>query len=223
MVIRKGLLRHPRGQPKLSSQRKMKLKLKSSKTTCNFNHAIPLKSVCQSISQSNITHNTPTYYSNVHNRSGMKLNFFLGEVVLWYAIYVLLAQIRTIWVVSTYLFTYAAIWVLKLVNLKGPNFWSKIWKFKIPKENMSSSEIRKLVDYKFLWKSVELSKLNEPFIFLDKFQRTLKSSHKDIRTTKLVPRKRKAMHLEAHSIYKSLLETRIFRNRTKKNKLCLSI
>ena len=216
MVIRKGLLRHPRGQPKLSSQRKMKLKLKSSKTTCNFNHAIPLKFVCLSISQSYITHNTPTYYSNVHNRSGMKLNFFLGEVVLWYAIYVLLAQIRTIWVVSTYLFTYAAIGVLRLVNLKGPNFWSKKWKFKISKENMYSSEIRKLVDYKFLWKSVELSKLNEPLLFLDKIQRTLKSSHKDIRTTKLVPRKRKAMHLEAHSIYKSLLETRIFRNRTKK-------
>ena len=156
----------------------------------------------------------------------MKLNFFLGEVVLWYAIYVLLAQIRTTWVVSTYLFTYAlaTIGVLSFVNLKGPNFWSKKWKFKIPKENMYSSEIRKLLDYKFLWMSVELSKLNEPFIFLDKFQRTLKSSHKDIRTTKLVPRKRKAMHLEAHSSYKSLLETRIFRNRTKKkNKLCLSI
>ena len=202
----------------------MKPKLKSSKTTCNFNHAILaivcrlflLKSVCQTTSQSIKTHNTPTYYSNVHNRSGMKLNFFLGEVVLWYAIYVLLAQIRTIWVVSTYLFTYAAIGVLRLVNLKGPNFWSKKWKFKISKENMYSREIRKLVDYKFLWKSVELSKLNEPFIFLDKFQRTLKSSHKDIRTTKLVPRKRKAMHLEAHSIYKCLLETRIFRNRTKK-------
>ena len=202
----------------------MKLKLKSSKTTCNFNHAISLKSVCQG-SQSNITHNTPTYYSNVHNRSGMKLNFFLGEVVFWYAIYVLLAQIRTTWVVSTYLFTYAlaAIGVLRLVNLKGPNFWSKKWKFKISKENMYSSEIRNLVDYKFLWKSVELSKLNEPLLFLDKIQRTLKSSHKDLRTTKLVLRgKRKAMQFEAHSIFKSLLETKIFRNKPK-NKLCLSI
>ena len=193
----------------------MKLKLKSSKTTCNFNHALPLKSVCQG-SQSNITHNTPTYYSNVHNRFGMKFNFFLGEVMLWYVFYVLLAQIRTIWVVSTYLFTYAAIGVLRLVNLKGPNFWSKKWKFKISKENMYSSEIRNLVDYKFLWKSVELSKLNEPLLFLDKIQRTLKSSHKDLRTTKLVLRgKRKAMQFEAHSIFKSLLETKIFRNRTK--------
>ena len=205
------------------------MKLKSSKTTCNFNHAILLvivcheillNSVCQTISQSIITHNTPTYYSNAHNRSGIKVNFFLGEVALWYSIYVLLAQIRTTWVVSTYLFTYAlaAIGVLRLVNLKGPNFWSKKWKFKISKENMYSSEIRKLVDYKFLWKSVELSKLNEPFIFLDKSQRTLKSSHKDIRTTKFVLRgKRKAMHFEAHSIFKSLLETEIFRNRTKIN------
>ena len=223
MVIRKGLLRHPRGQPKLSSQRKMKLKLKSSKTTCNFNHAISLKSVCQG-SQSNITHNTPTYYSNVHNRSGMKLNFFLGEVVLWYAIYVLLAQIRTTWVVSTYLFTYAlaALGVLSFVNLKGPNFWSKKWNFKISKENTYSREIRNLEDSSFRWKSVELQKLKNFNTLLDKIQWTLKSSHKDIRTTIFVLRcKRKAKQFEAHSINKSLLGTKTFY--TKRNQLCLSI
>ena len=210
MVIRKGILRHPRGQLKLSSQRKMKLKLKSSKTTCNFNHAISLKSVCQG-SQSNITHNTPTYYSNVHNRSGMKLNFFLGEVVLWYPIYVLLAQIRTTWVVSTYLFTYAlaAIGVLRLVNLKGPNFWSKRGKFNTSKENTYSREIRNSEDSNFRWKSVELSKLKNFIILLDKIQWTLKSSHKDIRTTTFVLRcKRKATQFEAHSFNKSLLGTK---------------
>ena len=38
----------------------------------------------------------------------MNLNFFLGEAVLWYSIYVLIAQIRTTWVTTTYLFTYAS-------------------------------------------------------------------------------------------------------------------
>ena len=172
----------------------MKLKLKSSKTTCNFNHAISLKSVCQG-SQSNITHNTPTYYSNVHNRSGMKLNFFLGEVVFWYAIYVLLAQIRTTWVVSTYLFTYAlnVIGLLRLVDPKGP-------------------------DFNFRWKSIELLKLKNLIIFLDEIQWTLRSSHKDICTTIFVlPCKQKAKQFEAHLIYKSLLGTKIFSNKTKIN------
>ena len=194
------------------------MKLKSSKTTCNFNHAILLvlvcqalllKSVCQTLSQSTITHNTPTYYSNAHNRSGIKVNFFLGEVALWYSIYVLLAQLRTTWVASTYLFTYALIATTK----RG----------KFSTSNTYSSEIRKLVDSKFLWKSVELSKLKEPFIFLDKIQMTFKSSHKDIRTTISVIRcKRKATQFEAHSTYKSLLGTKIFSNKTK-NQLCLSI
>ena len=163
-------------------------------------------------------HNTPTCYSNAYNRSG--INFFLGEVALWYSIYVLLAQIRTTWVASTYLFTYAlaAIGVLRLVKLKGPNLWSKQGNFNISKENTYSREIRNLVDSSIRWKSVELQKLKNFITFLDKNQRTLKSSHKDIRTTKFVLRgKRKAMHFEAHSIYKSLLETKIFRNRTKIN------
>ena len=188
------------------------MKLKSSKTRCYFNHALLvivcrallLKQVCQTICQSILTHNTPTYYSNAHNRSGIKLNFFLGEVVLLYLIYVLLAKIRTTWVATTYLSTYALIAATK----RG----------KYSTSNTYSSEIRNSVDSKFLWKSVELSKHKEPFIFLDKIQRTLKSSHKDIRTTKFVLRcKRKAMQSEAHSIYKSLLGTKIFRNKTKIN------
>ena len=188
------------------------MKLKSSKPTCNFNHAIPaivcrlfqLKAVCQTTCQSTKTHNTPTYYSNAHNRSGIKVNFFLGEVALWYSIYVLLAQIRTTWVASTYLFTYALIATTK----RG--------KFSTSKKNTYSSKIRNLVDSKFWWKSVELSKLKKFFILLDKIQRTLKSSHKDIRTTKFVLRcKRKATQFEAHSIYKSMLGTKIF---SKKNK-----
>ena len=186
------------------------MKLKSSKTRCYFNHALLvivcrallLKQVCQTICQSILTHNTPTYYRNVHNRSGIKLNFFLGEVVLLYLIYVLLAKIRTTWVATTYLFTYALIAATK----RG----------KYSTSNTYSSEIRNSVDSKFLWKSVELSKHKEPFIFLDKIQRTLKSSHKDIRTTKFVLRcKRKAMQSEAHSIYKSLLGTKTFSNKTK--------
>ena len=173
------------------------MKLKSSKTTCYFNHAILsvivcrvllLKLVCQTLCQSILTHNTPTYYSNAHNRSGIKLNFFLGEVVLLYSIYVLLAKIRTTWVVSTYLFTYKT----------------------------HSRKIRNSADSKF-WKSVGLSKLKNSSIPLDKIQWTLKSSHKDIRTTIFVLRcKRKAKQFEAHSIFKSLLETKIFRKRTKK-------
>ena len=200
------------------------MRLKSSKTTCYFNHAtilvivcqaFLLKSVCQTISQSIITHNTPTYYSNAHNRSGIKLNFFLGEVVLLYSIYVLLAQIRTTWVASTYLFTYnlIAIGLLRSVNLKGPNLWSKRRKF-----NTSSREIRNPEDSNFRWKSVELSKLKNFIILLDKIQWTLKSSHKDIRTTIFVLRcKRKATQFEAHPIYKSLLGTKIFSNKTKIN------
>ena len=122
----------------------------------------------------------------------MNLNFFLGEVVLWYSIYVLLAQIRTTWVASTYLFTY----------------------------NTHSRKICNSADSKFWWKSVELSKLKNFSILLDKIQWTLKSSHKDIRTTIFVLRcKRKAKQFEAHSIYKSLLGT----NSTKRNQLCLSI
>ena len=177
------------------------MKLKSSKTTCNFNHAILLvivcqalllNSVCQTICQSIITHNTPTYYSNAHNRSGIKVNFFLGEVALWYSIYVLLAQLRTTWVAFTHLFTYALIATTKRGKLSTSNTYSR--------------EIRNLADSRFWWKSVELSKLKEPFIFLDKIQRTLKSSHKDIRTTTFVLRcKRKATQFEAHSFNKSLL------------------
>ena len=177
------------------------MKLKSSKTTCYFTHAILLiivsrvlllKSVCQTISQSIFTHNTPTFYSNAYNRSG--INFFLGEVALWYSIYVLLAQIRTTWVASTYLFTY----------------------------NTHSRKIRNSADSKF-WKSVGLSKLKNFTILLDKIQWTLKSSHKDIRTTIFVLRcKRKAKQFEAHSIYKSLLGTKIFSTKIK-NQLCLSI
>ena len=200
------------------------MKLKSSKPTCHFNHAtllvlvyraLLLKSVCQTISQSTITHNTPTYYSNAHNRFGIKVNFFLGEVVLWYSIYVLLAQIRTTWVASTYLFTYALtaklkhIGLLMSVNLKGPNLWSKRGKFSTSKKNTYSRKIRNLVDSKFWWKSVELSKLIEFFIFLAKNQWTLKSSHKDIRTTVFVLRcRRNATQFEAHSTNKRMLGTK---------------
>ena len=196
------------------------MKLKSSKTTCYFNHALLsvivcrvllLKSVCQTICQSILTHNTPTYYSNAHNRSGIKLNFFLGEVVLGYSINVLIAQIRTTWVASTYLFTYALtaklkhIGLLKLVKLKGPNLWSKRGSMK----NTYSRKLRNLEDSKFWWKSVGLSKLKKFFIFLEKIQWTSKSSHKDIRTTAFVLLcKRKATQFEAHSIYKSLLGTK---------------
>ena len=196
------------------------MKLKSSKTRCYFNHALLsvivcrvllLKSVCQTICQSILTHNTPTYYSNAHNRSGIKLNFFLGEVVLLYSIYVLLAQIRTTWVASTYLFTYALIATTK----RG--------KFSTSKKNTYSSKIRNLVDSKFWWKSVEFSKLKKLFHTFGQIQTTLKSSHKDIRTTIFVLRcKRKATQFEAHSIYKSLLGTKSFSNKTKKQ-LCLSI
>ena len=191
------------------------MKLKSSKPTCHFNHAtllvlvcraLLLKSVCQTICQSTITHNTPTYYSNAHNRLGIKVNFFLGEVVLWYSIYVLLAQIRTTWVVFTYLFTYALIATTKL------------GKFSTSKKNTYSIKIRNLADSKFRWKSVELSKREIFFIPLDKIQMTLKSSQKDTRTTIFVLRcKREAMQFEAHSIYKSLLGTKIFSNKTKIN------
>ena len=177
------------------------MKLKSSKTPCYFNHAVLpvivcrvllLKSVCQTTSQSIYTQNTPTFYSNAYNRSG--INFFLGEVALWYSIYVLLAQIRTTWVASTYLSTY----------------------------NTHSRKIRISADSKFWWKSVELSKLKNFSLLLDKIQWTYKSSHKDIRTTIFVLRcKRKAKQFEAHSIYKSLLGTKIFY--TKRNQLCLSI
>ena len=124
---------------------------------------------------------------------------------LWYAYDTLLAQIRTTWVVSTYLFTYAlaTIGALSFVNLKGPNLWSKKWKFKISKENTYSREIRNLEDSSFRWKSVELQKLKNFNTLLDKIQWTLKSSHKDIRTTTFVLRcKRKATQFEAHSIYK---------------------
>ena len=208
------------------------MKLKSSKPTCNFNHAIPaivwrlfqLKAVYLTICQSTKTHNTPTYYSNAYIRTGMYSNFFLGEVVLWYSIYVLLAQIRTTWVASTYLFTYALtaklkhIGLLKSVNLKGPNLWSKRGKFSTSKKNTYSIKIRNLVDSKFWWKSVELQKLKNFYTLLDKIQWTLKSSHKDIRTTIFVLRcKRKATQFEAHSIYKSLLGTKFLELKQKIN------
>ena len=203
------------------------MKLKSSKTTCNFNHAklaivcrlFLLKSVCQTISQSIVTHNTPTSYSNAYIRTGMNLNFFLGEVVLWYSIYVLLAEIRTTWVATTYLFTYA---LTAKLQQKGPIFWSKRGNYS--NSNTYSRKIRNLADSKFWWKSVELQKLKD-ITLLDKIQRTLKSSHKDIRTTIFVLRcKRKAKQFEAHPIFKSLLGTKTFSNRTKINyQLCLSI
>ena len=178
------------------------MKLKSSKQTCNFNHAIPaivcrlfqLKSVCQTICQSTKTHNTPTYYSNAYIRTGMYSNFFLGEVLLWYSIYILLAQIRTTWVASTHLFTY----------------------------NTHLKKIRNSAVSKFWWKSVELSKLKEFFIRLDIIQ-MISKSNKDIRTSILVLScKQKAKQFEAHPINKSLLGTKIFSNIIK-NQLCLSI
>ena len=183
------------------------MRLKSSKTTCNFIHAIALIIVsrvlllkCQKTSQSICTHNTPTFYRNAYIRTGMNSNFFLGEVVLWYSIYVLPAQIRTTWVASTYLFTYAlnVIGLLRLVDPKGP-------------------------DFNFRWKSIELLKLKNLIIFLDEIQWTLRSSHKDICTSIfVVPCKHKATQFEAHPIYKSLLGTKIFSNKIK-NQLCLSI
>ena len=178
------------------------MRLKSSKTPCFFNHAVLsvivcrvllLKSVCQTTSQSIYTQNTPTFYTNAYNRSG--INFFLGEVVLWYSIYVLPAQIRTTWVASTYLFTYAlnVIGLLRLVDPKGP-------------------------DFNFRWKSIELLKLKNLIIFLDEIQWTLRSSHKDICTTIFVlPCKQEATQFEAHLIYKSLLGTKIFSNKIKTN------
>ena len=184
------------------------MKLKSSKTTCNFNHAVLLEIACQIISQSIKTHNTPTYYSSAYNRTGMNLNFFLGEVVLWYSIYVLLAQIRTTWVATTYLFTYAL--TAKLQH-KGPILWSKRGKFSTSKIN-TYVEIRKQTDSKFWWKSVELSELKVNFTYLDKNQWTLKSSHKDIRTTAFVLRcRRNAKQSEAHSTYKRMLETNLLK------------
>ena len=184
------------------------MKLKSSKTTCNFNHAVLLVIACQIMSQSIKTHNTPTYYSSAHNRTGMNLNFFLGEVVLWYSIYVLLAQIRTTWVATTYLFTYAL--TAKLQH-KGPILWSKRGKFSTSKIN-TYVEIRKQTDSKFWWKSVELSELKVNFTYLDKNQWTLKSSHKDIRTTAFVLRcRRNAKQSEAHSTYKRMLETNLLK------------
>ena len=196
------------------------MKLKSSKTTCNFKHAVLLvivcrlfllKSVCH-LSQSIKTHNTPTFYSNAYNRTGMKLNFFLGEVALWYSIYVLLARIRTTWVETTYLFTYALTakskhsGLHKSVNQKGPLLWSK--RSKIGSSIYTYVVLRNLAGSKFGWNSVELSKLKANFIFLDKLQWTLKSSHKDIRTTVFVLRCRhKARQFKAHSNNKRVLET----------------
>ena len=181
------------------------MKLKSSKTKCNFKHAVLLvivcrlfllKSVCH-ISQSIKTHNTPTFYSNAYNRTGMNSNFFLGEVALWYSIYVLLAQIRTTWVASTYLFTYALTAIFRSNRVKFCN--SKINTY---------IEIRNLADSKFWWNSVELSKLKEIFTYKDKLQWTLKSSHKDINTTVFVLRCRQnAKQIEAHSSNKRMLET----------------
>ena len=204
------------------------MKLKSSKTTCNFNHAILaivcrlflLKSVCQTISQSIKTHNTPTYYSNAYIRTGMYFNFFLGEVVLWYSIYVLLAETRTTWVANTHLFTYA---LTAKLQQKGPIFWSKRRNYS--NSNTYSRKLRNLAVSKFWWKSVELPKLKYFNTLLDKTQRTLKPSHIDIRTTIFVLHcRRKAKQFEAHPIFKSLLETKTFSNRIKINyQLCLSI
>ena len=197
------------------------MKLKSSKTTCNFNHAILaivcrlflLKSVCQTISQSIKTHNTPTFYSNAYNRTGMNSNFFLGEVALWYSIYVLVAQLRTTWVTTTHLFTYALTVRSKQTGLhmsnnqRGLIFWSNRVKFSNSKIN-TYIEIRNLADSKFWWNSVELSKLKEIFTYLDKLQRTLKSSHKDIHTTVFVLCcRRNAKQIEAHSSNKRMLKT----------------
>ena len=231
------------------------MKLKSSKTTCNFNHAIVLiivsrvlllKSFCQTTSQSICTHNTPTFYSNAYIRTGMNLNFFLGEVVLWYSIYVLLAEIRTTWVANTHLFTYALTAYTYYSNAyirtgMYANFflgevvlWYSIYILlaQIRTTGVASThlftynthlkKIRNSAVSKFWWKSVELSKLKEFFIRLDKTQMTSKSN-KDIRTSILVRScKQKAKQFEAHPIYKSLLGTKIFSNIIK-NQLCLSI
>ena len=184
------------------------MKLKSSKTTCNFNHAklaivcrlFLLKSVCQTISQSIVTHNTPTSYNNAYIRTGMNLNFFLGEVVLWYSIYVLLAEIRTTWVANTHLFTYA---LTAKLQQKGPIFWSKRRNYS--NSNTYSRKLRNLAVSKFWWKSVELQKLKYFNTLLDKIQRTLKPSHKDIRTTIYVlPCRRKAKQFEAHPNFKKV-------------------
>ena len=188
------------------------MKLKSSKTTCNFNYAVLLEIVCQTISQSIKTHNTPTFYSNAYNRTGMNSNFFLGEVVLLYSIYVLLAKIRTTWVATTYLFTYAL--TAKLQH-KGPILWMKRGKFSTSKIN-TYVEIRKLTDSKFWWKSVELSELKANLTYLDTIQWTLKSSHKDIRTTTFVLRcRRNAKQFEAHSIHNRMLETNLLNSNRK--------
>ena len=200
------------------------MKLKSSKTTCYFTHAILLiivsrvlllKSVCQTISQSIFTHNTPTFYSNAYNRSG--INFFLEEVTLWYSIYVLLAQIRTTWVATTYLFTYALSVNLKHTGLhksvsqKGPILRSKRGKFSTSKTN-TYVEIRNPADSKFVWKPVELSELKANLIYLDTIQWTLKSSPKDIRTKVFVLScRRNATQFEAHSTNKRMLGTKFFR------------
>ena len=132
-------------------------------------------------------------------------------VALWYSIYVLLAQIRTTWVASTYLFTCALtaklkhIGQLKLVKLKGPNLWSKRGSMK----NTYSRKLRNLEDSKFWWKSVGLSKLEKFVIFLDKIQWTLKSSHKDVRITAFVLRRcrQNAKQIEVHSSNKRMLKT----------------
>ena len=197
------------------------MKPKSSKTTCNFNHAVLLvivcrlfllKSVCQNIGQSIKTHNTPTYYSYAKNRTGTNSNFFLGEVVLWYSIYVLIAQIRTTWVTTTYLFTYALTVKSKQTGLHMPNnqmvpiFWSDRVKFSTSKIN-TYVEIRNLADSKFWWNSVEPSKLKANFTYLDKFQWTLKSSHKDIRTTFVLRCRQNAKQFKAHSNKIRVLET----------------
>ena len=194
------------------------MKLKSSKTTCNFNHAIVpiivsrvllLKLFCLTTSQSICTHNTPTFYRNAYIRTGMNLNFFLREVVLWYSIYVLLAEIRTTWVANTHLFTYAFI-------ANGPIFWSKRRNYS--NSNTYSRKLRNLAVSKFWWKSVELQKLKYFNTLLDKTQRTLKPSHIDVRTTIFVLHcRRKAKQFEAHQIFKILLETKTFSNRIKIN------
>ena len=194
------------------------MRLKSSKTTCNFNHAIIIvsrvllvKLFCLTTSQSICTHNTPTFYRNAYIRTGMNLNFFLGEVVLWYSIYVLLAEIRTTWVATTYLFTYA---LTAKLQQKGPIFWSKRGNYS--NSNTYSRKLRNLAVSKFWWKSVELQKLKYFNTLLDKTQRALKPSHIDIRTTTFVLHcRRKAKQFEAHQIFKILLETKTISNRIK--------
>ena len=193
------------------------MRLKSSKTTCNFNHAIVpiiesrvllLKLFCQTTSQSICTHNTPTFYRNAYIRTGMNLNFFLGEVEMWYSIYVLLAEIRTTWVATTHLFTYA---LTAKLQQKGPILWTKRGKFSTSKTN-TYVEIRNPADSKFGWKSVELSELKANLIYLDTIQWTLKLSPKDIRTKVFVLScRRNATQVEAHSTNKRMLGTKFFR------------